>query len=123
MLTNLKNMSSRQLWHYSTKLKEGGKAWEAVIRRGRKAYPMESRRTFLHLHVGFKRDVGEGQWLGSMVIPSTDGNVRTEAPVRRGRGHAPMLPRKASRHRHVGRTKTDTGVRVQTYQGAREKPR
>ena len=84
---------------------------------------MESRRTFLHLQAGFKRDVGEGQWLGLMVIPCTDGNVRAEAPVRRSQGHVPLLPRKASRYRTAGRTKTDTGGRVQTYQGAREKPR
>ena len=39
---------------------------------------MDSRSTFLHRHGGFKRDVGEGQRLGSTVIPSTAGNGRTE---------------------------------------------
>ena len=39
---------------------------------------MEGRQTFLHLHGGFKRDVGEGQRLGSTVIPCTAGNGRAE---------------------------------------------
>ena len=68
-------------------------------------------------------DVGEGQWRGLMVIPCTAGNGRAEFLVRQKQGHAPMLPRKASLYRHAARTETDTGGRVQRYQGAREKPR
>ena len=30
---------------------------------------MDSRSTFLHRHGGFKRDVGEGQWLGVTEVP------------------------------------------------------
>ena len=46
---------------------------------------MEGRPTFLHLHGGFTRDVGEGQRLGSTVIPSTAGNGRTEDGLARPR--------------------------------------
>ena len=57
---------------------------------------MDSRSTFLHRHGGFKRDVGEGQRLGSTVIPSTAGNGRTEdgfAPSKAAR------PRFQEKHR------------------------
>ena len=67
--------------------------------------------------------VGEGQWRGPMATPCTARESRTEPLVRQGRGHAPMLPRKAPLYRHAARTETDTGGRVQRYQGAREKPR
>ena len=62
---------------------------------------------------------GEGQWLSLAGA----GNAPAEFPACREQGHAPMLPRKASRYRNASRTKTDTGGRVQKYQGAREKPR
>ena len=57
---------------------------------------MDSRLIFLHWYEGFKRDVGEGEWRGLMVIPWAYGNVRFELPVRREQGHDSMLPRKAS---------------------------
>ena len=51
--------------------------------------PKASRGRFVrpgsHLHGGFKRDVGEGQRLGSTVIPSTAGNGRTEDGLARPR--------------------------------------
>ena len=84
---------------------------------------MDMRLIFLNWYEGFKRDVGEGEWRGLMVIPWAYGNVRSEFRVRPKQGHDSMLPRKASRDLHASRTKTDTGGRVQRYQGAREKPR
>ena len=55
---------------------------------------MDSRSTFLHLHGGFKRDVGEGQRLGSTVIPSTAGNGRTEDGFAPSKAARPRFPEK-----------------------------
>ena len=72
--------------------------------------------------VGFKRVVGEGQWRGSMAIPCTARNRRTASGFARV---PPCVPasRKSDATLNACRTKTDTGGRVQGYQGAREKPR
>ena len=55
---------------------------------------MEGRSTFLHLHGGFTRDVGEGQRLGSTVIPSTAGNGRTEGGLVPSKAARPRFPEK-----------------------------
>ena len=55
---------------------------------------MDIRLIFLNYYEGFKRDVGEGEWRGLMVIPYAYGNVRVERRVRPVQGHDSMLPRK-----------------------------
>ena len=57
---------------------------------------MEGRSTFLHLHGGFTRTFGEGQRLGSTVIPSTAGNGRTERGVSPCKAARPRFPEKTS---------------------------
>ena len=59
---------------------------------------MDVRLIFLNWYEGFKRDVGEGEWRGLMVIPFAYRKVRDELWVRPERGHDSMLPRKASRY-------------------------
>ena len=58
---------------------------------------MDMRLIFLNWYEGFKRDVGEGEWRGLMVIPWAYGNVRSKFRVRPKQGHDSMLPRKASK--------------------------
>ena len=58
-----------------------------------------------------------------MDVPTGAGDASVEREVRLLQVRVSLLARKVRTYRHVGRTKTDTGGRVQVYQGAREKPR
>ena len=83
---------------------------------------MDGRSTFLHwrgFKEGLEKDSGGGQWL-SPVRPGTAGpSLRLAA----GEAVRPCFLEKSTCTNPPSRTETDTGGRVQTYQGAREKPR
>ena len=55
---------------------------------------MDSGPTFPHLPQGFKHDVGEGQWPGSMAIPCTCRKARAERRVPLRKAMRPCFPEK-----------------------------
>ena len=79
---------------------------------------------FPNLHVGFEVGCRRRVVTGVNGYPlyglaKAGSRVRFAAP----KAMYPCFPEKHPIYRNAGRTKTDTGGRVQRYQGAREKPR
>ena len=72
---------------------------------------------------GFKRgsekDSDGGQWLS----PLRAGRRATSLRLAAGEAVRPCFLEESTCTNPLSRTETDTGGRVQTYQGAREKPR
>ena len=66
-----------------------------------------------------EKDSGGGQWLP----PAGAGMRQPSEGISPRKAVRPCFPEKRLPDRRAARTKTDTGGRVQGYQGAREKPR